>query len=209
MEDIILMLCDLPSAKHVSEHILSLKEEKKLLIIGLLWSWWDARNKANVGEQRRSATEVITKARLVMVSAEADSGTVNSMRQGGERRGWVPPAEGTWKINIDAAYCANDLKGAWGFIVRDSEGQASMAGGGCLAVVKDALCAEAHACVAALEAAADSGMQNIVVETDSQVLVKALQTSELDRAMGGVLFREAKFLMETMFVSASTYMFLV
>jgi len=51
--------------------------------------------------------------------------------------------------------------------------------------------------------AANQGMQHVMVETDSQTLVKALQTDEFDRAQGGVLFREAKFLMATMFSSAS------
>lgn len=54
--------------------------------------------------------------------------------------------------------------------------------------------------LALLQAAADHGMQNIIVETDSQILVKALQTDELDR---GVLFREAKFTIATMFSSVT------
>jgi hypothetical protein len=66
-----------------------------------------------------------------------------------------------------------------------------------MAVVSDALCAENHACIAALQAAAAQGMQNIVLETDSLTLVKALQTPEYDLAPGGVLFREAKFILET------------
>ena len=70
-------------------------------------------------------------------------------------------------------------------------------------MVSDALCAEAHACIEALMVAANQGMQHVMVETDSQTLVKALQTDEFDRAQGGVLFREAKFLMATMFSSAS------
>jgi hypothetical protein len=59
MEDIRLKLSTLTGAKQVSECIMSLTAERKLLTIGLLWSWWDARNKANVGEQRRSTDEVI------------------------------------------------------------------------------------------------------------------------------------------------------
>ena len=69
-------------------------------------------------------------------------------------------------------------------------------------LVTDALCAEAHACVAALNAVAEMGMQSIILETDSQILVKALTTEGHDRALGGVLFREAKFILATMFNSA-------
>jgi len=118
-------------------------------------------------------------------------------------RRWVPPGRDVWKINVDAAFSEKDLGGAWGFVVRDDHSRAVLAGAGRIAVVSDALCAEAHACIEALMVAANQGMQHVMVETDSQILVKALQTDEFDRAQGGVLFREAKFLMATMFSSAS------
>ena len=70
-------------------------------------------------------------------------------------------------------------------------------------MVSDALCAETHACIAALQVAVIHGMQNIVVETDSKTLVKALQTCEYDLAPCGVLFREAKFISSTSFISSS------
>ena len=60
-----------------------------------------------------------------------------------------------------------------------------------------------HACIAALQAAVVYGMQNIVVETESQTLVKALQMCEYDLALGGVLFRETKFILSTSFNSSS------
>ena len=57
--------------------------------------------------------------------------------------------------------------------------------------------------LAALQAAAAQGMQKIVLASNSQTLVKALQTTEHDLAPGGVLFREAKFMLATMFSSTS------
>jgi len=96
-----------------------------------------------------------------------------------------------------------EVSGAWGFVIRDDQCTAVMAGARKLAVVTDALCAEAHACVAALQAAAGQGMQNIILESDSQTLVNALQTTEYDLAPRGVLFREAKFMWAIMFSSTS------
>ena len=93
--------------------------------------------------------------------------------------------------------------GSWGFVVRDNQATAVLAGAGLLTVVRDALCAEAHACIEALQMAASEGMQNIILETDSTTLVNALQSNEYDLAQGGVLFREAKFLLATMFNSCS------
>ena len=47
LEDDRILLNNLASSREVTAHILAMTEEKKLLIIGLLWAWWDARNKAN------------------------------------------------------------------------------------------------------------------------------------------------------------------
>jgi hypothetical protein len=50
LEAIRCKLSELSSARQVAEYILNLKEEVRLLAIGLIWAWWDARNKVNVGE---------------------------------------------------------------------------------------------------------------------------------------------------------------
>ena len=184
----------------VIEHILTLKEEEKLMALGLLWAWRDARNKVNAGEQLKPVNDIVYKARSV-----ADVGdvvpTVKLPGLGGSRQRWKPPPEGTWKINIDGAFWEQEKKGAWGFVVRDELGHATMAGAGSLETVCDAQTAESHACLAALQAAADQGLQNVILETDSQILVKALQSDMYDRARGGMLFREAKFTMAINFNS--------
>ena len=149
----------------VIEHILTLKEEEKLMALGLLWAWWDARNKVNAGEQLKPVNDIVYKARSV-----ADVGdvvpTVKLPGLGGSRQRWKPPPQGTWKINIDGAFWEQEKKGAWGFVVRDELGHATMAGAGSLETVCDAQTAESHACLAALQAAADQGLQNVILQTD-------------------------------------------
>jgi hypothetical protein len=99
---------------------------------------------------------------------------------------------------VDAAFWAEELAGAWGFVVRDHQANAVLAGAGRLPVVGDVLGAESHACIEALQIAAERGMQRVIVD---QTLVKALRSDEMDRASSGVLFREAKFIMATLFSS--------
>ena len=43
-------------------NILSLEQETRAKVTNLLWAWWDARNKANVGEQVESIEEVVYRA---------------------------------------------------------------------------------------------------------------------------------------------------
>ena len=76
LEDVRINLCELPSAKEVAASILALHEDKKLLIICLLWSWWYARNEANVGENSPSPDEVIYRARGALIITENDAGAV-------------------------------------------------------------------------------------------------------------------------------------
>ncbi|WVZ95331.1 hypothetical protein U9M48_041113, partial [Paspalum notatum var. saurae] len=45
-------LHDLPTAKEVAMHILLQEEVKRVQVVGLLWAWWDARNKVNAEEQQ-------------------------------------------------------------------------------------------------------------------------------------------------------------
>jgi hypothetical protein len=42
---------ELNSAKLVIQNILSLEQETRRRVFGLLWVCWDARNKANSGEE--------------------------------------------------------------------------------------------------------------------------------------------------------------
>ena len=201
LEEERIRLTGLSSAMQVSAHVLSLSEENKLLIVGLIWSWWDARNKANAGEPRRTTEEVIYRARVVtqQLSNATTAEDMQMVRTCAPR--WTPPPPDIWKINVDAACWAKEMDGAWGFVIRDHHGSAVLAGAGRLEVVCDALCAESHACIEALQVAADHGMQRVIVETDSQTLVKALQSDVMDWAPSGVLFREAKFIMATSFTS--------
>ena len=203
MEEERLLLNNMSSAEQVAGQIMSMSDQKRLLIIGLLWAWWDARNKANAGEERRLTEEVVYKARSVLIQVQdvVLEGGVRAVRANGQR--WIPPSPDIWKINVDATFWPEERSGAWGFVVRDHHANAVLAGAGRLKVVRNALCAETHACISALQAAVVHGMHNIVVETDSQILVKALQTCEYDLASGGVLFREAKFILSTSFSSWS------
>ena len=51
----------------VIEHILTLKEEEKLMALGLLWAWWDARNKVNAGEQLKPVKILCTRPGLLLM----------------------------------------------------------------------------------------------------------------------------------------------
>ena len=55
-----------------------------------------------------------------------------------------------------------------------------MAGAGRINVVHDALRAEVQACLATLYATIDQGISQILLETDSSIIVEALQSCSYD-----------------------------
>jgi ribonuclease HI len=94
----------------------------------------------------------------------------------------------------EACFKKKMVKGCWGFVARDSDGDVCGSGGGRLEHVQDALHAEAEACIQALSFAHQSGIVKIQVETDAQLLVQEVNSNEQDLAPNGVLFVDIKTL---------------
>jgi hypothetical protein len=69
--------------------------------------------------------------------------------------------------------------------------------------VASAACAGAHACDAALCQAAQWGMTRIVVESDAQNFVRAIQSTILDRPSEGVVYRDIRSFTQLNFSLAS------
>lgn len=191
------MLMDLKSGAEVVESVLRMKEQQRLLVIHLLWSWWDTRNKASAGEQQRSASEVVHLAQVMAVDAEMlkDAGRKEGPLPNPAAPAWRPPDEDVLKINFDGAFIKDTRKGAWGFIIRDHQGSGVAAGTGALTNLNDAFQAETVACLEALRQANALGISRVEIETDSLSLQKALMNEEFDFSTSGWLVREARNLL--------------
>ncbi|KAJ1270085.1 hypothetical protein BS78_06G027900 [Paspalum vaginatum] len=108
--DMICMILDLPS-------------EVRERTVGLLWAWWEARNKANVGEQMRRTEEIVHRAVRIMAYSPSKNGK-KAVAAPDQHRGWVKPPPDKLKINCDWAFIKESKNGAWGFVIRDQEGNA-------------------------------------------------------------------------------------
>ena len=103
----------------------------------------------------------------------------------------APPTD-VIKFNTDGCFNSSQGKGGWGVAARDSEDDVCGSGAGQLDYVQDALHAETEACLQALNLAQQWGMQRVQIETDSQILVQAINARDYDLSPNGVLFREIK-----------------
>ncbi|KAE8767506.1 hypothetical protein D1007_61128 [Hordeum vulgare] len=98
------------------------------------------------------------------------------------------------KINTDGAFSENPRRGGWGFVIRDSARVVAGSGAGKMAFPMDAVHIEPEACIQGLTTAMNWGMTRVVVETDSKVLVDALNKEEYDRSHIDVIVRDAQML---------------
>lgn len=176
----------------------------KTTIFHLLWVWWSARNKANVGEEMLSQGEIEhrvqnTAAYLRKINPVLQN-TVQSSRSVRKGNTWKAPPLGILKINFDGAYREMSRDGSSCFVIRGENGQGVLAGSGRLPMVSDALMAEAEACLAAHEAAIDHGISRVIIESDCLNLVSALKSDEFDRSARGIVFRELRLLLSIYFI---------
>jgi len=172
------MLLQKRSAYEVVTCILALNEEICLEVIMLLYAWWEARNKANAGEGMRQTCQIIHRAPMLVVESKPARKEMKTAHQKPQK--WARPPPDVLKVNCDGSFFPDSKKGGWGFIIRDHDGRAVSAGTGSLSAVHDADCAEAKACVAALQVALNQGISRIILETGYMNTVNALHSDALD-----------------------------
>ena len=172
VEDIRLALLDAHNAMAVLEHILALTAERRDLVLTLLWDWWTTRNKMNAEEKTTSSAVVCHRIQrhVLDFTQKVHPGFFDQRSPVGVVKDvaskWVIPPVGRVKINFDAAFIESTREGSWGFVARTDTGQFVAAASGKLNNVKDALAAEAEACVAAVEGAAAIGLHRVILESD-------------------------------------------
>jgi ribonuclease HI len=193
LEDIRILLVQASNARVMLHMILELPLDKKLLTIILLWDWWTTRNKVNAGERERSTVEtchVIQKhvADFLSTTCTPSSSHLDNQTE----MKWSRPMPNVVKVNFDAAFLDNIKAGAWGFVVRSDTGDFVAAAAGKLQYIRSALQAETEACAAAVEGAVALGLHRVIFESDSKILVNALQTRSYDLSEIGVLVRDIR-----------------
>jgi hypothetical protein len=194
LKDVCDRMAECMTAKAMVDCVLSLLDEERVKVCCLLWRVWTRRNKLNAGETAWSVSE--TQAQVCYWVGESllycrRQKLVNQPSQN-DRLAWSPPVGDELKINCDGSYVPITKAGGWGFVIRDGEGAVRGSGAGRINWVASPAQAEAEACIQALRYAADRGMVNVMVESDASNLIRAVHSSEFDRAPEGVLYRDIR-----------------
>ena len=91
-------------------------------MFSLMYAWWEARNKANAGEQCLSAEEIAHRATMmgVEVSSPKQQG---AKKNNSQKREWYQPPCDKLIINCDGAYLQSEGKGGWHFVLKNHDGE--------------------------------------------------------------------------------------
>jgi len=181
------------------KYILQLKEEAHMIIVTLLWLWWQERNRVREGERRRSAEEISFLCQQY-TSEYLDICKKTSTIRVGRSELWKLPKPGWMKINSDGAYSGN-TGGGWGVVIRDEAGEVVEAAAGKSVRLMDAFQSEVEACLAGVMLAGDMGVRRIVIETIALVLAEALKSSSYRLAPTGGLIWEIQSLLASNFIA--------
>jgi ribonuclease HI len=110
---------------------------------------------------------------------------------------WRPPAQGVIKLNIDGAFTPGLHHAGWGVIARGHKGDVVATTTGRSNNVTDAFHAELMAAVKALRLAEHLGAICVVLETDSQLLMLALNRRGPDASPQAMIIDDLKFQIRT------------
>jgi ribonuclease HI len=88
---------------------------------------------------------------------------------------WKKPPDGWYKCNIDAGFHSEQNRTSGGWCLRDHHGIFVLAGTSWLEGICSVIEVESMALLAALRELEERGISQVIIETDSQSLVNAIQ----------------------------------
>lgn len=105
-----------------------------------------------------------------------------------KRGGWTRPLEDHAKINVDASFDEDSLRGTTGAVIRDSSGFFIAAGNTKLESVQDTLSAEAHALTQGLILEKTMGCNRIIISSDCMEVTSVMQQGGNSHGIAAAVF---------------------
>ncbi|KAM0827328.1 hypothetical protein ACQ4PT_068268 [Festuca glaucescens] len=93
------------------ESLAQLEDDIQMKALALMWDWWDARNKVNAGEYRRTTTEVCHRMERHLIDFQNLYKTEKKAKPPDSHK-WRKPPDDFVKVNFDGAFDNATGKGA-------------------------------------------------------------------------------------------------
>lgn len=178
------------SVHEMLDQVWKLDENQRVLIFVFWWQWWNQRNNVCEGKLPLPAPEIIRRIRSTTLEYE-------QIFAPGKRNitlaKWEPPEDDTLKFNMDGAFVAGQSMIGWGVVARGADGHVVVAHAGRHDQVTDAFGAEVNALNVAISTATEMGATRVAFETDSQLLVDAMNMRIADSSPYAAIIEDLKF----------------
>ena len=141
------------------------------------WSIWNHRNALKHGGQCKDAGRIIKDVAEYIKEFRQENLCLKEPSKLPKSH-WSPPRCGWYKINVDGAVFKESGSCGVGVVIRNEEGLLMGAMSKRVELPLKALEAEALAVQEGIQLAGELGLREIIIEGDSQVVIKALQNFE-------------------------------
>jgi hypothetical protein len=138
---------------------------------GHMFGEWCAINSLNHNTAVSENNTALRVPDVVMQVSHRDS-------QGNQLLRWQKPRDGWWKCNVDASFSQNPTGVAYGWCMRDAGGNFIAAGSKFCTFIVTVAEGETLALLEAMREAIARGWSNIVIESDSKVVVDAIHSNK-------------------------------
>ncbi|XP_042983291.1 uncharacterized protein LOC122312694 [Carya illinoinensis] len=177
--------------------VLRLQQNKRHDMLDLFfiicWTCWYRRNMKMFENKAMSIDAILGNALAMQKSyKELKNKPISIIRN---QYKWELPPPGVFKLNVDGAFSSSGSVAGIGAIVRDSKGEVIMSAAKkeCSAMIVVEV--EALAIIRGLQFCIHLGISNLVIESDSQLVVTEFNQQGPSKATFGNVIREAKDLM--------------
>jgi ribonuclease HI len=160
------LLCE----NHDTPTVLGQSKIPEMVAITSWYLWWERRQITHDEKVKEPAQSAIAIGALYSNYTAA-----NSARPKLRKAGWAKPLNDFVKLNVDASFDADDLRGATGAVLRDSNGLFIAASTSKLESVHDVLSAEIHALKQGLILAQIIGCNRIICCSDNMDVIQAMK----------------------------------
>ncbi|KAL8513639.1 hypothetical protein ACS0TY_012939 [Phlomoides rotata] len=170
----------------VDDLLASCSVDKQCLLATTLWFLWWERNNVVFSKKSLSKTALLEKIavhRSQFLEAKSKNGRSSASSKGGVVK-WRLPSTGRWKLNCDASF-KRGLGSTIAGVLWDDEGSVVWCFAEKCGDISDVSVAEALAVQRGIEVALQRGVLDLVVESDAQLVIKALTCRKLDLSYFG------------------------
>lgn len=194
MDDIIDRACKIDYAgEAILEYLLSLPDQelcimgtrnvRDMIAISAWYLWWERRKLVH-NETTQNAQQISMGIRALTANFVNASSPKASMKRGG----WSSPPTGFVKLNVDASFDHDLLRGTIGAVLRDDKGRFIGGGNGKIDWCADVLMAEALALKFGLSLAQRTGCNRIIINSDNMEVIETMNEGGRSSGAAAAIF---------------------